>query len=51
MHRRSADSRNAFLAETDNFKAILGKVIAADIMKASVNELGEVLRRRVPHLD
>jgi hypothetical protein len=38
MHRRTADSRNAFLAETDNFKAILGKVIAADIMKASVND-------------
>jgi methyl-accepting chemotaxis protein len=38
MHRRTADSRNAFLAETDNFKNIVGKVIAADIMKASVND-------------
>jgi methyl-accepting chemotaxis protein len=36
MHRRATDSRNAFLTEIDNFKAIVDKIIAADIMKASV---------------
>ena len=36
MLRRSTDSRNAFLAEMENFKSIVDKVIAADIMKSSV---------------
>jgi methyl-accepting chemotaxis protein len=36
MLRRSTDARNAFLAEMDSLKAILDKVVAADIMKSSV---------------
>jgi methyl-accepting chemotaxis protein len=36
MHRRATESRNAFLTEIDNFKAIVDKIIAADIMKSSV---------------
>ncbi|KAB2892611.1 MAG: PQQ-dependent sugar dehydrogenase, partial [Burkholderiaceae bacterium] len=36
MLRRSTDSRTAFLAEMENFKSIVDKVIAADIMKSSV---------------
>ncbi len=50
MHRRATESRNAFMTEADNFKAVVDKIVAADIMKSSVLQRGEVLCRRVPEL-
>ena len=37
MHRRATEFRNSFLAEIDNFKALVDKIVAPDIKKSSLS--------------
>lgn len=37
MHRRATEFRNSFLAEIDNFKALVGKIVAPDVKKSSLS--------------